>query len=135
MASPTTLHVLLVEDDPITIHATTATLERLGYTVRAETNGLDALLAFTEAPHSFDLALLDHGLGDITGLELAQRFRRIRPDFPVVLYTGYLGTPTPEELKAAAIRTKVLAKPASREELGGALGKALKGSLRGKPRT
>ena len=77
-------HILLVEDDADTLSATTAMLERLGYSVTAETEGLKALRTFSEEPDRFDLALLDHGMADVSGLELAQRFRRIRPGFPKV---------------------------------------------------
>jgi CheY-like chemotaxis protein len=64
-------------------------LERLGYSLTAETESLKALRTFSEEPDRFDLALLDHGMADVTGLEIAQRMRRIRPGFPVVVYTGY----------------------------------------------
>jgi CheY-like chemotaxis protein len=56
-------------------------LERLGYSVTAETEGLKALRTFSEEPDRFDLALLDHGMADVTGLEITQRMRRIRPRF------------------------------------------------------
>ena len=92
-------------------------LERLGYSVTAETEGLKALKAFSEKPDRFDLALLDHGMADITGLELAQRFRRIRPGFPVVLYTGYLDRPSAVEIEAAGIGRKAIFKPPTSEEL------------------
>ena len=74
-------HILLVEDDEGTLSATTAMLERLGHGVTAETEGLKALRTFSEEPDRFDLALLDHGMADVTGLEIAQRMRRIRPRF------------------------------------------------------
>ena len=92
--------ILFVEDDADTLSVTIAMLERLGYRVTAETEGLKALRTFSEEPDRFDLALLDHGMADITGLELAQRFRRIRPGFPIVLYTGYFDTPSAEQVKA-----------------------------------
>ena len=41
MASKQPQHILLVEDDEDTLSATTAMLERLGYRVRAETEGLE----------------------------------------------------------------------------------------------
>jgi two-component system, cell cycle sensor histidine kinase and response regulator CckA len=73
------------------------------------------LRTFSEEPGLFDLVLLDHGMADVTGLELAQRMRRIRPGFPVVVYTGYFDTPTAEQLKAAGIGGRVIIKPTLRE--------------------
>ncbi len=113
MASARRQHILLVEDDEDTLSATAAMLERLGYSVRAETEGLKALRTFSEEPGLFDLALLDHGVADLTGLELARRMRRIRPGFPVVVYTGYLDTPSAEQMEAAGIGGRVVIKPAT----------------------
>ncbi len=117
MASPPQQHILFVEDDEDTLGATTALLESVGYSVRAETEGLEALKMFSEEPDRFDLALLDHGMADVTGLELARSMCGIRPGFPVVLYTGYLDGPSAEELEAACIGGRVVIKPATRKEL------------------
>jgi CheY-like chemotaxis protein len=126
---------LLVEDDEDTLSATAAMLERLGYSVRAETEGLKALRTFSEEPGLFDLALLDHGVADLTGVELARRMRRIRPGFPVVVYTGYLDTPSAEQLEAAGIGGRVVIKPATLKELADALQEALRerAKSRGEP--
>ncbi len=118
-------HILFVEDDTDTLSVTAAMLDRLGYSVRAETEGLNALQTFSEAPDRFDLALIDHGMADLTGLELAQRFRRIRPGFPVVIYTGYLDTPSAQQIEAAGIGGRLIIKPATMKELADALQEAL----------
>jgi CheY-like chemotaxis protein len=128
MASGRQKHILLVEDDEHTLSATTAMPERLGYSVRPETESLKALRTFSEEPDLFDLALLDHGMADLAGLELAQRFRRIRRGFPVVLYTGYLDGPSTEQLEAAGVGGRVVIKPgATRQELSDVLQEALGG--------
>jgi CheY-like chemotaxis protein len=132
MASGRQKHILLVEDDEDTLSATTAMPERLGYSVRPETESLKALRTFSEEPDLFDLALLDHGMADLAGLELAQRFRRIRRGFPVVLYTGYLDDPSTEQLEAAGVGGRVVIKPgATRQELSDVLQEALGGWAKG----
>ena len=120
-------HILLVENDEDSLRTTTALLECLGYSVRAETESLKALRTFSEEPDLFDLALLDHGMADLAGLELAQRFRRIRRGFPVVLYTGYLDDPSTEQMEAAGIGGRVMIKPATLKELSDVLQEALGG--------
>ncbi|MGD0238083.1 MAG: hypothetical protein ABSC55_26570 [Syntrophorhabdales bacterium] len=70
MASGRQKHILLVEDDEDTLSATTAMLERLGYSVRPETESLKALSTFSEEPDRFDLALLDHGRLTLEGWNL-----------------------------------------------------------------
>jgi len=120
MVSAQRPRILFVEDDEATCSVTISMLERLGYTVTAETESLKALRTFSEEPERFDVALLDHGMADLTGLELARRFRRIRPGFPVVLYTGYLKAPSLKQRKAAGIES-VIHKPATMRELAEAL--------------
>jgi len=61
---------------------------------------------------------------DLTGLELAQRFRRIRPGFPVLLYAGHRDRPSAQTIEAAGIG-RFIVKPKTSEELGGMLRKAL----------
>ena len=125
-------HILLVEDDEATLSVTTAILERLGYIVSVETEGLAALRTFSEDPDRFHLAILDHGMADLTGLELAQRFRSIRPGFPCVIYTGYLEEPSAEQLGAAGIGGRIILKPATRKQLSKAIEEALGGSVKRK---
>ena len=118
------LRVLVVEDGEDTFNATTAMLERLGHRVKGETQSLEALRAFSEEPDRFDLAILDNVMDGLTGLELAKRFRHIRPGFPVMLYTGNVGKPSPEEIEAAGIG-RVVFKPLTSGELEGLIKDAL----------
>jgi len=124
MASGHRLRVLVVEDGGDVFNATTTMLERLGCSVKGETQSLEALRAFSEEPDRFDLAILDNVMDGLTGLELAKRFRRIRPGFPVMLYTGNVGMPSPEEIEAAGIG-RVVFKPLTAEELEGLIKEAL----------
>jgi DNA-binding NtrC family response regulator len=117
--------ILVVEDGGDAFNATTAMLERLGYSVKGETQSLEAFRAFSEEPDRFDLAILDNVMDGLTGLELAKRFRRIRPDFPVILYTGYLDRPSAEEIEAAGIGRRPIFKPLKSEELEDVIKEAL----------
>jgi CheY-like chemotaxis protein len=40
-------------------------------------------------PQRVDVVLSDFTMPKITGLELAQRLTLVRPDLPVLIYTGY----------------------------------------------
>jgi DNA-binding NtrC family response regulator len=119
------LRVLVVEDGEDAFNTTTAMLERLGHTVKGETQSLEALRAFSEGPDRFDLAILDNVMDGLTGLELAKRFRRIRPDFPVVLYAGYPERPLAGEIEAAGIGRRPIFKPLKSEELEDVIKEAL----------
>ena len=80
--------VLLVEDNPDVASVSASLLEQLGYTVRRVPDA-DAALRDVEL-HNFDLVFSDVVMpGKIDGLTLARRLRKIRPDLPILLATGY----------------------------------------------
>ena len=116
MTSGQRLRVLVVEDGGDAFNATTSMLERMGCSVKSKTQSLEALRAFSEEPDRFDLAILDNVMDGLTGLELARRFRHIRPGFPVMLYTGNVGMSSPEEVEALGMG-RVVFKPLTTEEL------------------
>ncbi len=120
------LYILLVDDEEDIVSRTASMLECLGHTVKGETQSLNALRRFSEDPDRFDLAILDYMMPDLTGLELAQRFSRIRPGFPVLLYAGYRDRPSTQKIEAAGIG-RFIVKPKTSEELGGMLRKVLSG--------
>lgn len=86
--------ILLVEDDEAVRNVTESILRSLGYEVRAEPGGAEALaLCLSEnAPH-FDLLLTDIVMPYIGGHELAQRLTSLRPTLKVVFMSGYVDDP------------------------------------------
>jgi DNA-binding NtrC family response regulator len=102
------LHVLFVDDDETIVNAATAMLESIGHRAHGYTGSLKALKAFSEDPDDFDLAIVGHDMADMTGLELGERFRRIRPGFPVMLYSGQLDSPTTTTIGAAGLEHVII---------------------------
>jgi PAS domain S-box-containing protein len=87
--------LLVVEDDP-TVRAMLCDLfGEAGYRVRSAANGFEAQ-AGIEADARIDLLVTDIGLPGMNGRQLAEAARRLVPDLPVLLMTGYA------ELAAAA---------------------------------
>ena len=118
------LHVLFVDRDETMVNASTRMLESLGHRVSGHNESLKALRAFSEEPDEFDLAIVDHDMPDIMGLELGERFRRIRPGFPVMLYSGHLDEATRETIGAAGI-AHVMMEPMTAKKLERAVRAAL----------
>src|SRR3546814_19058540 len=85
-------------------------LAALGYGPVGFDHGPAALAAFRADPQRFDVVLTDEVMPEMTGTELAASLRRIRPDLPVILMTGYAGPIRGRRLRAAGIR-EVLRKP------------------------
>jgi len=110
------LHVLFVDNDEEIVSASTRMLENLGYRVSGHHESLQALRAFSEEPDEFDLAIVDHDMPDMTGLELGERFRRIRRGFPVMLYSGHLDRATTKTIGAAGLE-HVIMKPMTVKKL------------------
>ena len=44
-----------------------------------------------------DLVITDHAMPHMTGSELADQIRGIRPSLPIILATGYAELPSPKE--------------------------------------
>ncbi len=118
------IRVLFVDDNETVVSASTRMLESLGHTVSGHKEGLSALRAFSEEPDEFDLAIVDHEMPDITGLELGERFRRIRRGFPVMLYSGHLDGPTMKTIRAAGLK-HVIMEPMTMKKLERAVRAAL----------
>ena len=102
------LHILFVDGDETILNASTRMLENLGHKVSGYNESLKALRAFSEDPDEFDLAIVAHDMPDMTGLELGERFRRIRPGFPVMLYTGRVDSSTRHTIDAAGLEHVIM---------------------------
>ena len=61
-------------------------LERLGYEVVIQTSSLATLDTFLRDPNRFDAVITDQTMPGMTGIELAEKMMRIRPDkgFPEI---------------------------------------------------
>lgn len=81
--------ILLVDDEEALASLEQEILETLGYQVTSVTEPLMALNLIKEDPDRFDLVLTDQTMPGLTGADLAQQVKEIRPDLPVILCTGY----------------------------------------------
>lgn len=114
--------VLVVEDDALVRDHVVALLRSLGHETVAAGNGTEALSVLT-GDDSFDLLFSDVMMpGGISGAQLADAARRIRPGLPVLLTSGYPDDALP---RGATDTPLLLAKPYRRAELQAALEQAL----------
>ena len=108
--------ILLVDDEKMMVDVIGQTLERLGYSVVAETSSIDALETFQERPDEFDLVITDQIMPNMTGTHLAEELIAIRPDIPVILCSGFPENISPEKLRRIGIK-EFIAKPVSRQKI------------------
>jgi PAS domain S-box-containing protein len=116
--------VLLVDDEKAQVRSIKNVLERLGYTVVAKTDSLEALDLFREDPRAFDLVITDQTMPRMTGIRLAEALLLIRPDMPIILCTGFSETVDADGANALGIR-QFLMKPFSIAEISETVRKAL----------
>jgi PAS domain S-box-containing protein len=83
-------HVVYVDDEEAVVYMAGRILERLGYRVSGFTDARQALDAFRMLPDAVDAVVTDLAMPGLSGLELAHEIRRLRPDVPVVLTSGYV---------------------------------------------
>lgn len=114
--SPTkseTAAVLLVDDNEDAIAVLADVLRFEGHEVRVAHTGQDALQRAISGVRRFDVCILDIGLPDMTGYELAAKLQRLMPSDPPLLIavTGY-GQTHDRVLSKAAGFAHHLVKPA-----------------------
>jgi signal transduction histidine kinase len=102
--------ILFIDDEEILANMTKKMLKKLGYKVVVETNSLEALNIFQRQPEKFDLVITDQTMPNMTGMQLSQKLRHLRPDIPIIICTGYSETVCEENIKAAGIND-LLMKP------------------------
>lgn len=82
------LVVLAVDDDPLVLTNTVAMLDELGHAVLVANSGDEALVIFQRHPE-IDLVLTDEVMPGLSGSQLAERVRAMRPTAAVALASGY----------------------------------------------
>ena len=121
-------HVLFVDDEPDVTDMGRQILERLGYQVTVTEDSRAALKAFRAAPRRFDVVITDHTMPRMTGVELAARIRKVRPDVPIILVTGDYDVSNSTSRTSSLFR-KILTKPILMSELSTAVHEVMKDTV------
>jgi CheY-like chemotaxis protein len=116
--------VLVVDDEPALVALAEEMLAELSYEPVGFDSSLAALRAFQAEPQRFDLVLTDEAMPDLIGTQFASEIRRLRPDIPIILMSGYGGTQLATRAAAIGIN-EVLRKPLQRRDLAESLARVL----------
>jgi len=87
--------VFYVDDNPKARRLLASVMRSCGFNVVSAGDPIDAVLRAKTS--SFDLALLDYQMPKLSGGELAQKIKCLKPDLPIVLISGFSFLP-PDEL-------------------------------------
>lgn len=80
------MRLLLVEDDPHLQRQLKQALQQKQFAVDSADNGRDGLFMASENP--YDLAIIDLGLPQLSGIELIRNLRLQQIDYPVLILTA-----------------------------------------------
>ena len=116
--------LLFVDDEEGFLVSGKEILEQLGYEVVATTSAPEALALFESPVVQFDLVIADMIMPKMTGLELAQRFTKIKPGTAIILCTGFSAY-AHADLKGTSGIREIVMKPLLASELAEAIEKVL----------
>jgi signal transduction histidine kinase len=105
------LTLLFVDDDFLISLSTAALLEDLGHDVIKASSG-PAALDVLKSGKAVDLLITDYAMPGMTGVQLAEAARKLRPDLPILLATGYADLPA-----RAKVELPRLSKPYQQQQL------------------
>jgi two-component system, cell cycle sensor histidine kinase and response regulator CckA len=105
--------LLFAEDDDLVRYLSVAALASSGYRLIDAADGAEALLATEEHAGPIHLLVTDVSMPQVGGVEVARRFRELRPDAAVLFISGYAS----DLLAELGPDVDVLQKPFSTDEL------------------
>ncbi|MGH8729721.1 MAG: ATP-binding protein [Burkholderiales bacterium] len=119
--------VMLVDDEQALVALGEEMLAELGYEPVGFQDSVAALAAFQTNPQRFDAVLTDETMPGMTGTELAREIRKLRPDIPVLLMSGYRGRALAARAATSGIND-LLKKPLQSHDIAASLARALQSS-------
>jgi len=112
--------ILVADDEESLVLLAEEVLAGLGYEPVGCVGAAEALRLFRSAPERFDAVVSDAIMPEMSGPELLREMRRLRPDLPAMLMSGYGGPDLQAQAAAAGVQT-ILAKPLRAAELASSL--------------
>ncbi len=108
--------ILFIDDEEMLAEMGKIMLERLGYKVTVRSSSMEALATFQNQPDQFDAVITDQTMPGLTGVELARKMLRIRPNIPIILCTGYSNLVNEEQAKVIGIKGFIM-KPMTKKDI------------------
>lgn len=121
--------ILVVDDDIVVLAALSRLLNVFGYIVSGASNSQAAMDYVTNSRKRFDLIITDLAMPGIDGVQFMTEAKKVFPDIPVIVMTGYSERCTPEEaLRLGAFA--YVAKPFNIPEVVSTIERALRPSAK-----
>jgi DNA-binding NtrC family response regulator len=117
-------HIWVVDDEPAVARFLGELLEDWGYCVRLFNEPSKLLAAFEIEKNSVDLLISDQSMPGLSGVALAIRLHRLKPNLPIILCSGYSDGIDRSEVFLRGIR-RYFTKPVPTNELLNAVAEEL----------
>ncbi len=108
--------VLVVDDEEMVGDFMAEMLANWGLEVTVKRNPIEAEVWYAHDPSRVDLVITDQTMPRLTGVELAKRLTGVRPDLPVILYTGFSDAVTDAAMAHSGV-CALIKKPVDTEKL------------------
>ena len=110
------LRILLVDDEEDVLRSQVRIFKKLGHSTELCFRGDEAFEKLKESREKFDLMITDQMMPGLTGMQLSSKCRKLWPELPIILATGYSREELPERIENVGI-SALLLKPYSRSDL------------------
>jgi CheY-like chemotaxis protein len=81
--------VLVIDDQEPVLELARELLGRAGYQAETALGGREGLARYRANPGGFDAVVLDLAMPDLDGAKVGRQLRRLRPDLPLLLVSGF----------------------------------------------
>jgi CheY-like chemotaxis protein len=126
-----TATVLLVDDEEMVAQVMTSGLQRQGFRVITHTDSRKALADFSQTPDIFDVVVTDQIMPHMSGVRLTRKIHEIRPDLPIILFTGFRDSFHEAQAREAGV-VEFLLKPGSHRDLADLITRLLPRKMTGR---
>lgn len=82
--------VLYIDDDEVVVLMAEQLLLRQGFHPTCVSRPRDGVAAVAKDPSGFDVVVTDFNMPEMSGADVTRAVKRIRPDMPVIITSGYL---------------------------------------------
>jgi signal transduction histidine kinase len=113
------LRILLVDDHEAVRETTAGMLNDLGHEVAAAADGPAMLDLFRATPGDYDLIITDYAMPLMSGGDMLEQARTIRPDMPGIIISGYADS---KSIARKPGEVLVLTKPFTFDQMKAAIG-------------
>ncbi len=98
--------ILLIEDERLVVETLKGNFQDNGYHISTARSGEEGIRKFQN--DNFDLVITDLKLKGMDGLQVSRKIKKINPDTPVIVVTGYPKLLSPEEATRSGVHDLVL---------------------------